>query len=361
MLYLACQMLLGLALASMVTADGNLRQPSAFEAKPSPALQSPLLDGSTGNSSASSGSTTQTPKDVGQELKNGTEVAESLVGVRWCPFGLCIPGLQGPSPSPFWPAPSPSPSWPARSPGSFDGGHSSSSSHGSGGHGQCGCCCHGTTAKYSEFWETCAAPANACCGSCSVWRHEDHNRHGAQTAYGYMIVPSDPVSGMESITASTAGKYDYLWQAAAAKVQGHADRYALIANPYTARTQNQLHIHFKPLNGQGFSLRKQLEQATGCQTGGWHPVWDMDNRLGNCFTSRAQLFGSLPTVFSNVYSLAASGALGALLQNPSGQATLGTVGIAVLHICSGRPVVLATSSGQEVPCSIEHIIAPHPR
>jgi len=144
-------------------------------------------------------------------------------------------------------------------------------------------------------------------------------------------------------------------------VQGRADHYALIANPYTARTQNQLHIHFKPLNGRGLSLRKELEQATGCRTGAWHSVWQMDNRLGNCYNSRAQLFGSLPRVFSTVYNLAASGAFGTLLLNPSGQATLGTVGIAVLHICGGRPVVLATSSGQGVPCSIEHMIAPHPR
>merc|ERR1719436_101977 len=85
---------------------------------------------------------------------------------------------------------------------------------------------------------------------------------------------------------------------------------------------------------------KQLEKATMCMTGSWHKA-----RWSRCRYSSARLFNSMPRVFSEVLSLMSLGYMGRPVRNRFGQATLASVGISVLHICGGRPVVLVTCDG----------------
>jgi len=216
----------------------------------------------------------------------------------------------------------------------------------------CGCCCHHEE-KISGIWDTCASKANGCCRSCGIW-HAQHSpgKHGGGSYgavyVGEKVVPRTPVGGMEGITASTAGSLSYVFQAAARKA-GYSSHWALITNPWRSRTQHQLHVIVKPLDGRGASLASSLEKVTQCRTGSWQ------NAHFACIYSKAQLFHSMPSVFSQVYSLAAGGAMGRLETNPHGQPTLATVGIAVLFICGGKPVVLATGDGHGH-CSIEHSI-----
>lgn len=221
-------------------------------------------------------------------------------------------------------------------------------------YGTCGCCCHNGGDKISNFWATCAAPENRCCHSCGIWNAQQSHwgSRGAQIMWGYMVVPSVPVSGMESITRSTAGQFDFLWNVAAAQV-GHSSAYALIANPSMSRTQHQLHIHFRRMTSPGQSLRRKLEASLGCSAGVWQ---NAHVHMGGCRYSKARVFSSMPGVFSSVYSLATTRALGNLRSNPEGDLTLGTVGISVLFVCGGKPLVLATSSGGGY-CSIEHSIS----
>merc|ERR1712238_545155 len=104
-----------------------------------------------------------------------------------------------------------------------------------------------------------------------------------------------------------------------------------------------------PLDSRGMALARRLEKITKCQTGKWHSAHF------KCPFSKVQLFSSMPAVFSKVVAYASTGALGRMLTNPAGDATLANVGITVLFICDGKPAVLAHSDGRGH-CSIEHSI-----
>jgi len=162
------------------------------------------------------------------------------------------------------------------------------------------------------------------------------------------VTPTRAIGGLEGITAATAGSLDYLWRAAAGKA-GHSSGMGLITNPWKSRTQHQLHIIVKPLDGRGAALRSRLATTTGCREGSWH------NAHFGCIYSKARLYDSMPGVFSQVFQMASTGAMGHLVNNPQGQATLASVGITVLFICGGKPVVLATGNGNGF-CSLEHAI-----
>jgi hypothetical protein len=131
---------------------------------------------------------------------------------------------------------------------------------------------------------------------------------------------------------------------------GSSPQMALIMNPWLARTQHQLHVKTMPLDGRGEHLAKSLEKITGCLTGSWHSAHFQ------CPFSQARLYSSMPSVFSQVFDLATTGALGRLAVNPGGQPSLATVGITVLFICKGKPVVLAHGDGHGG-CSIEHSVS----
>mmetsp|Transcript_95371 Transcript_95371/g.253394 ORF Transcript_95371/g.253394 Transcript_95371/m.253394 type:complete len:299 (-) Transcript_95371:62-958(-) len=216
----------------------------------------------------------------------------------------------------------------------------------------CGCCCNHEE-KISNVWGTCADSENACCKSCGIWHAEhshgksSHGGHGVKFV-GEKVCPSRPVGGMESINSGSAGSLDYLWSAAAGKA-GHSAQMALMSNPWQSRTQHQLHILVKPLDNRGHHLAHKLEKITGCRTGKWHSAHFA------CHYSKARLFDGMPPVFSEVYKLASKGAMGHLISNPQGQKTLASVGITVLFICNGKPVVLATGNGNGF-CSVEHAI-----
>lgn len=212
----------------------------------------------------------------------------------------------------------------------------------------CRCCYH--EEKISEPWASCASSANRGCKSCSLYGAvRTHPKCGGGVAIvGEKICPVTPIGGGEGITSNNAGGFSNVWSCAAGKT-GSAANMGLILNPWKARTQHHLHVKTMPLDGRGMRLRKSLEKITKCKTGTWHSAHF------KCRYAKARLYSSMPPVFSEVMELASKGALGHLRVNPDGQATLATVGITVLFICEGKPVVLAHGNGHGG-CSIEHSI-----
>jgi len=212
----------------------------------------------------------------------------------------------------------------------------------------CSCCHH--EEKISNPWASCASKENRHCGSCSLYGAvRSHPRCGKGVAIvGEKVCPVAPIGGGEGITSNNAGAFSDVWTCAASKT-GSSANMGLILNPWKARTQHHLHVKTMPLDNRGMLLRKSLEKITQCKTGTWH------NAHFKCPYSKARLYSSMPPVFSEVVELAASGELGHPLVNPEGQATLARVGITVLFVCKGKPVVLAHGNGHGG-CSIEHSI-----
>jgi len=174
-----------------------------------------------------------------------------------------------------------------------------------------------------------------------MWNLMDHSSPGTQIVHGYLVVPSDPLVGMEAITEVTAHHYNFLWVEAAARANRH-ENWVLMVNPSMSRTQHQLHIFFRKLNMQGLEMRDQLRKLTNCDSA---TGWVSARSLGVCVFARARLFDDLPDVFSEVYREATRNNLGPLFLNPQGVQTLSTVGITVVFACGGKTIVLATSSG----------------
>lgn len=212
-----------------------------------------------------------------------------------------------------------------------------------------GCSIH--EERIADLWETCHSKENRKCKSCGIYAAmHTPGKHGGGCPgvvyVGEKVVPRKPCSGGEGITASTAGEFDKVWSCAVKKTH-ESPSMAHIMNPWRARTQHHLHIIVKPLDSRGMHLAEKLEKVTGCMPGQWHKAhWA-------CHYSWAQLYNSLPPVFNEVYELAATGNMGTLVTNPSGEPTLASVGISVLYICGGKPVVLATGDGHGG-CSVEH-------
>jgi len=212
-----------------------------------------------------------------------------------------------------------------------------------------GCSIH--EERIAELWETCASPSNKRCGSCGIYNAmRTPGMHGGGchgvVYVGEKVVPKEPVSGGEGVTLANAAQLDNVWNCAVQK-DGHSPATAHIMNPWMARTQHHLHVIVKPLDSRGLHLAKRLERATGCMPGQWH-----DAHFA-CHHSKARLYEHMPPVFSEVFDLAQTGAMGHLVTNPSGEQTLATVGISVLFICGGKPVILTTGDGHGG-CSVEH-------
>jgi CDP-diacylglycerol pyrophosphatase len=176
--------------------------------------------------------------------------------------------------------------------------------------------------------------------------------------HGYLMVPSDPLVGMEAITQGTASYYNFLWCEAASqateKKRSDNEHWALLVNPSMSRTQHQLHIFFKPMSDNGCVLRQQLEALTQCDVdAGWVNVAE----LGMCIFMRARVYNELPGVFSEVWADAAidSAHLGPLFENPQGDQHMGSIGITVMFGCENRVILLSTSGGGAY-CSLEHSI-----
>jgi len=217
--------------------------------------------------------------------------------------------------------------------------------------------CIGDTAPTNEdavtvYAASCGSPRNRCCGACGMWNNMDHRIPGCQVVHGYLVVPSDPLVGMEAITGGTAPHYDFLWREAADRA-GRAEGYVLLVNPSMSRTQHQMHVFFKWLNQPGLQMRDQLVELTSCDSSS--ADWQDAHALGLCTFARARVFDELPAVFSEVWAEAMRKTLGPLLKNPNGVNTLSTVGITVVFACGGKAIVLATSSGGGY-CSLEHSI-----
>jgi hypothetical protein len=216
--------------------------------------------------------------------------------------------------------------------------------------------CIGDTAPTNEdavtvYSASCGSPRNRCCGACGMWNNMDHKRSGSQIVHGYLVVPSDPLVGMESITAGTASHYDFLWREAADRASWR-ESYVLMVNPSMSRTQHQMHVFFRELNTQGLQMRDQLAELTGCDSAA---DWMDAQPLGGCVFARARVYDGLPAVFSEVWAEAVRNTLGPLFVNPSGAKTLSTVGVTVVFACDGKTIVLATSSGGGY-CSLEHSV-----
>uniref|UniRef100_A0A6U6PKU8 Uncharacterized protein n=1 Tax=Zooxanthella nutricula TaxID=1333877 RepID=A0A6U6PKU8_9DINO len=212
-----------------------------------------------------------------------------------------------------------------------------------------GCTIH--EERIANVWDTCADKDNLKCDSCGLYRAKSTpGLHGGGCpGYEYVgekVVPTRPLGGAEGITMLTASSFDGIWPCSAKKTHSSPDE-ALMMNPWRARTQHHLHIVVKPLSNNGRGAVKRIEAVTGCLPGMWH-----DAHWG-CHYSKARLYSSMPNVFSDVLSLAQTGAFGILSANPIGQQTLATLGISVLFVCGGRPAILATSNGQGT-CSVEH-------
>ncbi|CAK0909249.1 unnamed protein product, partial [Prorocentrum cordatum] len=97
--------------------------------------------------------------------------------------------------------------------------------------------CIGDTAPTNEdavtvYAASCGSPRNRCCGACGMWNNMDHRIPGCQVVHGYLVVPSDPLVGMEAITGGTAPHYDFLWREAADRA-GRAEGYVLLVNPFS--------------------------------------------------------------------------------------------------------------------------------
>ncbi|CAE8649912.1 unnamed protein product [Polarella glacialis] len=211
--------------------------------------------------------------------------------------------------------------------------------------------------KITEEWETCAAKENRCCHACGVWTATEvklHQHSGGSCPgaidLGDKVVPIAPCGGVESINANTSADFDSLWHCAAKKTRA-SQGMALIVNPWLARTQHHLHVVVKPLDGRGHALARRLEKITACRTDGdWHQAHF------KCRYSQARLYKALPPIFSEVFSMAFNTTtMGQLILNPEGNATLASVGITLLYICGGKPVVIASGDGKGG-CSIEHSI-----
>ncbi|CAE8667588.1 unnamed protein product [Polarella glacialis] len=220
----------------------------------------------------------------------------------------------------------------------------------------CGPCSHHEE-KITEIWETCAAKENSCCHACGVWAATTAKLHRGTGGWcpgavdlGDKVVPIAPCGGVEAISANTSADFDSLWYCAEDKTRA-SQGMALIVNPWLARTQHHLHVVVKPLDFRGHALARRLEKITACRT---DRDWQQAHFV--CRYSTARLYKSLPPIFSEVLSMAANTtSMGQLVLNSEGQPTLASVGITLLYICGGKPVVIATGNGKGG-CSIEHSI-----
>eukprot|EP00930_Biecheleria_cincta_P056166 TRINITY_DN42335_c0_g1_i1.p1 TRINITY_DN42335_c0_g1~~TRINITY_DN42335_c0_g1_i1.p1 ORF type:complete len:338 (-),score=50.06 TRINITY_DN42335_c0_g1_i1:45-1058(-) len=218
----------------------------------------------------------------------------------------------------------------------------------------CPCAIH--EEKIADAWRTCATRVNSKCHSCGLWGalHTPGKHGGGCHGVGYVgekVVPTAPLGGVEGITASTASSFDNVFSCAVQKEHYSAD-FTHTVNPWKARTQHHLHVLVKPLDSRGKNVQNMLEKITQCTVDN---EWKRAH-VHLCKYSWARLYHSMPGVFSDVNELASQGGLGALVSNPEGEPTLATVGITVLLICDGKPVVLAHGDGNGG-CSIEHQIA----
>lgn len=168
---------------------------------------------------------------------------------------------------------------------------------------------------------------------------------------GEKVCPRKPISGLEGITATTASAFDAVFSCAVRKEHYSSD-FTHTVNPWKARTQHHLHVLVKPLDARGKNVQKMLETITECKVDG---QWERAH-LHLCPYTYARLYNSLPGVFSEVHRFALSGSMGYLVPNPQGEPTLASVGITVLYICSGRPVIVVHGDGHGG-CSVEHKIA----
>lgn len=218
----------------------------------------------------------------------------------------------------------------------------------------CPCAIH--EEKIADVWKTCATRVNSRCKACGIWGalHTAGSHGGGCHGVGYVgekVVPTAPLGGVEGITASTASAFDDVFSCAVKKQHYSAD-FTHTVNPWKARTQHHLHVLVKPLDSRGKHVQEMLEKITGCTVDN---EWKRAH-VHLCHYSWARLYSSMPKVFSDVYELASQGSLGTLVSNPDGEPTLATVGISVLYICNGKPVVLAHGDGAGG-CSIEHQVA----
>eukprot|EP00933_Yihiella_yeosuensis_P017413 TRINITY_DN14552_c0_g3_i2.p1 TRINITY_DN14552_c0_g3~~TRINITY_DN14552_c0_g3_i2.p1 ORF type:complete len:305 (+),score=52.38 TRINITY_DN14552_c0_g3_i2:80-994(+) len=149
----------------------------------------------------------------------------------------------------------------------------------------------------------------------------------------YMVIPGEPVLGMESINGKNAKSFDELMTVA----RDHCDttKCVIITNPVHHRTQDQLHIHFRHYDRHGAHLHQRLEKAL-CGTQGWQT-------FHQCGRAKARIFDTYPGVFSEV-------------ADAFGGGSLANVGITVwfTDACGGekKTMILATTF-----CSIEHDIS----
>lgn len=149
---------------------------------------------------------------------------------------------------------------------------------------------------------------------------------------GYMIVPTFPISGTESITRSNAGDVDYLMVAAYNRCSSSSC--VLMVNPIMHRTQNQLHLHYRHYNAGGTILKQNLEAVTCNETTAWHG-------FNMCAYGQARAFEGFPNVFSEVVA-------------GCGQDSLNHVAITVFpSACGGAKTIVLTG----MYCSIEHDIS----
>mmetsp|Transcript_54769 Transcript_54769/g.158459 ORF Transcript_54769/g.158459 Transcript_54769/m.158459 type:complete len:271 (-) Transcript_54769:127-939(-) len=179
--------------------------------------------------------------------------------------------------------------------------------------------------------DTCAASENYGCAGCYLYRV--CRGRTACVINGYMVVPGEPLRGMEDINGGNAGSYDFLFSVARSRCGSNSC--VLITNPIHYRTQHQMHIHYRHYNGGGAALKKRLEAAL-CGTSGW-------KYFSECGSAKARLYDSMPGVFSAVAAAYGGG-------------SLADVGITVwfTDACGGgqKTMILASTH-----CSIEHSIS----
>jgi len=149
---------------------------------------------------------------------------------------------------------------------------------------------------------------------------------------GYMIVPRRQCPGMECINGGNANYYDQFMRAAYMYCSDPSC--VLITNPVGYRSQNQLHIHYRHMTGQGHNLKERLQHQLCHSIGGWQSFHE-------CGTGKARLFPSLPGAFS-------------VTAAEYGGGSMANIGITVWPgSCGNQVIILATTH-----CSLEHSISP---
>jgi len=230
-----------------------------------------------------------------------------------------------------------------------------------------------------KHWLLCNQHANMCCANCSLWfsrKAMKHYREG-QDWYGpgNLVIPSWPVSGMESIDSPEAARgLDFLWRVAAQHVTSDPGwRWGLLINPSDKRTQNQMHIHFRHLIKGGPRLSVDLNSKLGCVQHRWTDVTHLVSRY-KCSRAWAVLKGPEDyRHFSDAYSFATTRLssdgdgdsgddggggeypLGPPTVDPrTGRSTLSKVGITIFFSegCPTSGQILLLSTG----CTFEHAI-----